>query len=368
MYSGWVRPINVEYWGVSPRWTAAGDRRRFGGFALRQTANVKVAPPHRDKQHDVTVFTLGADLTTWREVKATGSRLVVDIVDSYLHEPKVSIRALGRGLYKSMKGDFSRYVLRYGDLLKEVIENADAVVCASLEQRATLMNLNENVHSIVDCLDELFSLGTDPRPAEGDSKSVETNRLLWEGLAVNLKHFAVISDEINRWPKKENWVLDVATNMNYKVGGVMTRNTNALVRKIPMRVELWPWSLNVLEVLGKNSPVGIIPLNHEDPMAWAKSENKLLGFWALGLPVLVSATPSYSRVASLTSNVLSVVQPDDWAARLSSLEQDLGLLRDEARRGRSYALREAGHASVDAKWRDVFRSINIDWQNHSHHD
>ena len=44
--------------------------------------------------------------------------------------------------------------------------------------------------------------------------------------------------------------------------------------------------------------MSIIPIDSVDKFATLKSENKLLSMWSLGLPVLFSCIPSYSRVAT----------------------------------------------------------------------
>jgi hypothetical protein len=58
-----------------------------------------------------------------------------------------------------------------------------------------------------------------------------------------------------------------------------------------------------------------------DKFAALKPENKLLSMWHLGLPVLFSDTPSYSRLASEANQENACIKEGEWFAALKRFAQ-----------------------------------------------
>jgi len=345
---------------VSKDWCSPGDRRRFAGFAARHAGEINVAGLDGHELCDATVMTLGGDLSRWREFKSSGSALILDMVDSYFDEPKLTAKALGRGIYKSVSGQFSRTVFDFQGLISDVVKNADAVVCASLEQRDRLAEMNPNTYNIVDCMDEVFELRLLNGEVDVFTELPSHRRFLWEGYPENLRHFKILKEAFGNLNEKKEWSLDVVTNSNCRIFGPITMSTRHLLRRVPIESRIHPWSLSLLAKICGESHLGLIPIDPDDRMAFAKSENKLLGFWALGMPVLVSSTPSYSRVANEAGVPSCLVATADWNHRLAELDECYGTLVSEAISGFRYALSKATSVATDADWVRVLRSVGIE--------
>ena len=106
--------------------------------------------------------------------------------------------------------------------------------------------------------------------------------------------------------------------------------------------------------------MGAIPIDSRSPMAWNKSENKLLGMWSLGLPVLVSPTPSYTRVMHEAKLSECLVEDPDWNQRLSDFVNQPESASRIAKIGYDFAKAISNSSVVDKQWKNVFQSVGLD--------
>jgi glycosyltransferase involved in cell wall biosynthesis len=102
-----------------------------------------------------------------------------------------------------------------------------------------------------------------------------------------------------------------------------------------------------------------VPLDFRDKLAWNKSENKLLGLWILGIPVLASPTPSYSRVALEAGVKNCIVNDGDWALALSRVMNNPALRLDNINNGRAYAEQIGSAQATDYGWGKVLESVGL---------
>jgi hypothetical protein len=340
--------LTVAYGGMSSDYSAPGDRRRFAGFALRH--NLKICQLGQDlRKSDVAVLTLGSDISRWKEIKRTHGKLVLDIVDSYIDESSLSPKKHMRGLYKSVSRQISIPHLRYTDLIKRVIANADLVVCASVEQQKRIEILNSNVHVIGDCFDELTMEVYKPR-----ALTLGTN-LLWEGMPDNLGHLKLLPN-VN-----QAFNLTVVTSPlikdRFKLGREIP--TTKFLEDSGISCSLVPWTISNLKQLAATSTLAVIPISSTNSIAWRKSENKLLGLWSLGVPVLASPTPSYTRVSLEASLSNCLVEDTEWGNAVNMMSSNLDLMNQVARQGHRYASVRTASRVLDVLWKKSFESIGI---------
>ncbi len=340
----------IAYGGMTENLSAPGDRRRFSGFADRN--GVLLTSAMSDTQRTrAALLTLGSDLSRWKEMKKTHGVLILDIVDSYLDESRYSLKRLLRGTYKSISGDFQNKRVNYIRLLNEVITNSDAVVCASVEQKLKLEELNANVHAVVDCFEELL------QPLETIRVDVRDGDILWEGFPENLRHFRVLGDaSADVWNQNR---FQIVTNPLMRSKFRTMTSTSKHLRKIGLDHILTPWSIENLKSASDSSVFAVIPISSENELAWNKSENKLLGLWALGIPVLVSATPSYSRVAKDAGLEDCLVSDGEWAEHLTSLRNNSRRRQELSELGLFYARRKVSAQQVDQCWGTVLESVGL---------
>ena len=79
-----------------------------------------------------------------------------------------------------------------------------------------------------------------------------------------------------------------------------------------------PWTLNNVKKYASNSSFAIIPIDTKDKFANLKPENKLLGLWTLGLPVIFSDTPAYKRVATQAGLESNCIESNNWSFALNN--------------------------------------------------
>ena len=104
---------------------------------------------------------------------------------------------------------------------------------------------------------------------------------------------------------------------------------------------------------------GVIPIDVRSPMAWNKSENKLLGMWSLGLPVFTSPTPSYSRVMNEAKLSECLVANIDWNQRLSNFVNQSATSNEIARIGYNFAKTRSSSFALDKLWENLLHSVGI---------
>ncbi len=343
-----MQEISIAYGGMSPNFDAPGDRRRFSGFAERQNL-IFESLTREMKKTDVAILTLGADLSQWKTIKQSHGRIILDIVDSYFDESIFSPKRILRGTYKSLKNDIKKPHLRYTELMRRVVENADAVVCASLEQKKMLEIMNPNIHVINDCFDELI----DDRFQE---RAVPPSKIvMWEGMTDNLKHLELLKIH------ESNLELVVVTSstMRRKRNPFQDSSTIDYLHRHDIQSTLVPWSITNLKAVANKCAASVIPINSSNRVAWGKSENKLLGLWALGIPVLASPTPSYKRVLREALLPECLVGDADWSQQLLKLTNDPEAASRIARQGYDFASIRVRGEYVDKLWRQSLISVGI---------
>jgi hypothetical protein len=343
-----VDQLEVAYGAMSFDLQAPGDRRRFAGFAVRNNLKISFLEKNTPKT-DVAVLTLGSDISRWKEIKREHGKLVLDVVDSYIDEAAWTPKRLFRGLYKSVSGQLSIPHLRYTELLERVMANADLVVCASLEQKERFKGLNDNVHVIGDCFDELAIDRVEPYVG------VKPFDLFWEGMPDNLVHLKLLNQ------RKNDFNLTVVTSPTTRRRMIPNKEqpTRKLVDYLGVTCSIVPWSVPNLRDVASNSKLAVIPISYENPVAWRKSENKLLGLWSMGVPVLASPTPSYARIIEEASLSECLVKDSDWGEVINEISTDQEKLNQIAVLGHRFAVARTNGIALDKLWKASFASIGL---------
>ena len=95
------------------------DRRRFPFYAERRGIHFELADPSRD--YDLVVVTPRADLGAWSRYRPGRSKLVFDIVDSYLAIPRTNLKAILRGPAKFAAGEARHPFFSYRRALEQML-------------------------------------------------------------------------------------------------------------------------------------------------------------------------------------------------------------------------------------------------------
>ena len=96
-----------------------------------------------------------------------------------------------------------------------------------------------------------------------------------------------------------------------------------------------------------------------DPFAKGKPENKLLLFWRMGLPAVVSATPSYSSTMCAAGLDDAVNDDEGWLEKLASFMQDESLRERAALLGKLHVDGQYSASDLLACWDRMFESLGF---------
>jgi glycosyltransferase involved in cell wall biosynthesis len=343
--------MRVGYVPYSRDLSAPGDRRRFVFYAQKRGIEFEIADPA--KTYDVVVVTPRTDLARWREHGAGRSKLVFDIVDSYLALPRADPKALLRGPAKFVAGESRSPFFSWRRAVERILERADAATCATPEQAAAIRPFCPNVHAILDAHSEISSVVKD------DYASSSPFKLVWEGLGENAHWFSEIRRPLAAVARERPLELHLVTAPEFRQISqrFWRRDTRRVVSRLVDNVRLHPWSRELLPRVATACDLAVIPLPLDRPFERGKPESKLISFWRMGLPVLASATPAYARVMTSAGQDLLCAGAEDWVAALERMIDD-GEARERAGRGgRAYAEREYSDERLLAAWDRVFASL-----------
>jgi glycosyltransferase involved in cell wall biosynthesis len=330
---------------------APGDRRRFVAWARARGVEFELVD--RPKAGiDVAVVCTVADLPRWRHAPP-GMKVVYDITDDYLGLPETGLKNRARGVAKFLAGELSRPTLRYRQIMVEMCKRADVVVCTSEDQRHNVEELagSCDVRIILDCYDpEIAGLKRDYSASAGP-------RLAWEGLAVNVGTLALLREPLAQLPPELRPTVHIATQpVFHRYARRFGRCSAQAVaeRALPdVSIVLHPWDRFDAAHIVAACDVAVIPLPLDDSFARSKSAQKLVSWWAMGMPVVTSATPAYSqamRAAGLNTACRTI---DDWGHALGTLLADEAARRAAGEAGRTYVERHASREIMLSRWDEV---------------
>jgi hypothetical protein len=328
---------------------APGDRRRFVAWARARGAPFEVVDePAADL--DAVVVAMAADLVRWRHAPH-GTRVIYDVTDDYLALPTRGLKNRARGVAKFLSGELSRPTLRFHDLMADMCRRADAVVCTSEDQVEHVIEVtgNRNVSLILDCYEEQ-EVG-----AKRDYARAAPPRIAWEGLPFNVGTLAVVRDALHRLPRELRPSVHVVTPTTFRpYARRFGKRSSATVaaRALPgIAIEVHEWRREIVGDVVASCDVAIIPLPPEDRFAMSKSAQKLVSLWAMGMPVVTTATRAYvdaMRQAGLDH--LACRTTDDWVTALTLLLSDQDARQAAAQRGAAYVEHHASRELMLQRW------------------
>ncbi len=346
------RPLRIGYSTLRDDPSGPGDRRRFLSYATRRGLAYEVARP--SEHYDVVVSSMGGDLSVWSGLPRT-TKFVLDMVDSYLAEPGVHLRAAFRGLFKYAFGHTRRLHLDYRRLIEASCRRADAVICTTEEQRRSILEFCPNVHVILDFQSEVA------RRVKRDYARGEEFHLVWEGLGQNVLTFREFASVFRQLSARHRVALHLVTDLSYPRGSTSywMRPTRDLVRHLfgNDRVYLHEWNADLLSVVCTACDMAVVPIPLDAPFMRGKPENKLVLFWRMALPVVTSATPAYERAMQGAGLAMTCRTPKEWVAMLERYMDDEAARAEAGQRGLAYAGEVYSEASLVRKWDEVFDSI-----------
>lgn len=330
-----------------------GDRRRLVVWANSKKLQLNLSDPLKS---DVLVLSCGSNFNYW--IKKAECPVIIDLIDGYLGEKSFWLKDFGRNVIRSFNGTSNLRYLTFTRALKIACRSSDAVIVSTPEQGETIKLLNERIYSILDDHSELGNGPIKINPYIANSKVRDL--IFWEGFGYTLKHFKLISSELDEFLYSNNYRLCLVTNLTFaRWGGYIGKiSTDDLVRKwFPKsfdKIIVVNWSIENLIRYANKSRFAVIPIDTSDTFANLKPENKLLGLWYLNLPVIFSDTPAYRRVASHANLNFAISKKDGWAKAFASSENICN--ENYLILAKNYLENHHNQSILIKKWENVIRS------------
>ena len=220
LYQDWLFSLLGGYAG-------AGGSEAILFYARKRNISYEVADP--DKRYDLLIIAYGGatDVSRWLRYKKAKTRIVFDMVDSYLTKSSTSRKTIGRGMAKFVVRQNRYLIVHYKEALREMCRRSNSVVCSTEEQRADILKLCPVVHNILD-----FH-SAEAKAVKIEFESGSSFQFIWEGLPGNVCTFEECADRSIESFKEHVGKLHIITDPTfgaYLGGRVGKRDTETYAR------------------------------------------------------------------------------------------------------------------------------------------
>lgn len=342
--------LRVAYVPLSPDFKHPGDCRRFSRWAAARGIPVEIADPTED--YDLVVISQGADLSVWCEYSRPRAKVVYDFTDSYLAVSRRDPTGMLRGLAKFVTRQ-SRYLrLDHWKAIEDMCRRSDAVVCVTEEQKDDISRHCKNVHIVLDIHNMYVG-------AKKSYRSGDVFNLVWEGYPENVQAFYQLRDALREIDAKQPLALHLVTRWEFGryMGKYLKRRTSDIARDILPRSYIYEWNDQLCSPIIEACDMALLPIDLDTPLTKGKPENKLLIFWRMGMPTLVSASPALERTMQRAELPMSCRNARDWRETLNRYVFDEAARADAGRRGKEFAEANFSEEKLLGQWDGVFESV-----------
>jgi len=352
---GKLNNFHIGYAPYSADFLSPGDRRRFVYYAKNRGINFEIAKP--ENEYDIVYITHGADITLWSKYDKSKAIVIYEIIDSYLATPGLSFFGLFRGVMKYFSGQYKYCVFNYKKSIELMCRRADVVICSTKEQQDFIRQYCDNVYIILD----FKTMYCNYKKVEQSQPTSSVLNIAWEGVPHNIKSFSVIREALSILSKQYQINLHLITALKYKqyMNKYITKHTvNEVKKHIDINnVHLYEWNELTVSLISSACDFAVIPINSNDPMDKGRPEDKLLIFWLMGLPTVVSETPAHLRAMSGAGLSMSCRSINDWVIAIRNIADNESNRNQAAKKGFIYASRVNSEEKILSLWDNMFSSI-----------
>jgi len=332
-----------------------GDRWRFCYYAKRRGITFEVFDARHE--YDLIIVTAGVDLTAWSCYPRGRAKIVFDVIDPYLTSERRDLRNAFGSIAKFLLRHYRHFSLTESRAVERMCRRADAVIGSTVEQKERIVRWCPNVHVILDVHSE------DVLCRKTQYGAGEPFKFVWQGLGWSLPTLKVLSAPLSRLASRRMFEVHVITALEfgqYLGGRFGKRRAADVAQGLAPNVVLHQWDSATFARIATDCDLALVPLPLKHWSYPLKPENRLLLFWRLGLPAVVSATPAHVRVMQQAGTPeLACRTPQEWEAVLERCMDDAGMRAGAARSGYEYVLREESEAALLARWDAVLESVLV---------
>jgi glycosyltransferase involved in cell wall biosynthesis len=330
--------------------TQPGNRRRFPYFAKRKNVAFEIADPQKD--YDIVLINGQANLSKWLiyKKKHPNTKFIFEMTDSVIF-PADIFRTLFKGLGRYLLGRETSLYFDYKTPVKKWLKLADLVICSSREVKQRILKYNENIIISLDYLESEY------RFLKKEYTTGKKLKLVWEGLGVSLHHllsFKEVFKKINSFCE-----LHIITSEKFPGwGNLSIRHVNSILKQLPINTIFHPWDINTKDQILSDCDLGIIPLTKKNSFAWHKPANKLVSFWFIGLPVIVSDTPAYMDMMDDAGEAYYCDNPAEWISKIKEFKAlSSGEKKLLSEKNHHYVEQHYSNEELDKVWLEIFRKM-----------
>lgn len=277
------------------------DRRRYVPFLTRLGSDYEIA--EYDKSYDILYLSLSCDLNMWAHYRRMNeeTRIIFDLSDNYLKGGPV--QSLIRSVGHYVTGRTDSFKLDYRVTIKNILNVADVICVGSVEQKTFIENYtNGEVLVVRDSFEEFGNPSMIHSNYHASSNEIN---ICWEGFSHSITPtIKFIKDFVSQLERSFGKVINIYFITDRKsckyFGRYLCEDLESILERefrltSKVNAVFLDWSVKNMIFVANNCHFSIIPICGNE-IARSKPENKLLLFWYLGLPVIASNIPSYSRV------------------------------------------------------------------------
>lgn len=346
-----LNKFRIGYVPCSRKLDFPGDKLSFCHYANKRNIKFEIADPSKD--YDLVIITERGDKSIWSRYRKGSSKIVYVLMDSYLAIPWYDPKGALRGLAKYISRE-SRYPqLNYWNAIKGMCQRSDAVICSTEEQRHYIIKFCKNVHVVLDFTHSVV------RKVKVDYSSGDVFNFVWAGLPCNIGALFEVRDVLRQLKQKYKIALHIVTNLKYYkyLGKYWPQSAVKATRRLFDNVHLYEWDDMTCATIITGCDLALIPLPINNSFAIGKPENKLLLFWRMGMPTVVSATPAYLRAMQRCGLPMVCRTKSDWLEILEKYMKDKDARAEAGEHGRAFAEKYYNEEKILSQWDDVFKSI-----------
>lgn len=340
----------------APDFAHPADRRRYVPYFRKRGIRYETAD--FDKTYDAVYVSIAANLGLWsrykaaQQTKGNASRVIFDLSDDLLSDTPA--RDLMRGAYYYLTGRNTSFDLSYKSAVRRMVAASDVVMCGSDEQKAALDRLHPNVVVVRDFfLDDIRARKTSLALRRSGELHV-----MWEGLSHgNIEIFRMLRRVLDG-VRGHQVHAHVVTDPTYcRVGSsYFCEPTARLLGRTfhgsGVRLHVHDWTPENFSATAAACDIAVIPVP-ANPVMRRKPENKLLLLWQVGLPVVTSDTPSYSRVMRAVGQPFAAATIADWHRMLPALADDPKLRENYMTEANRYLDATCSERAIMRTWERV---------------
>ena len=183
--------------------------------------------------------------------------------------------------------------------------------------------------------------------------------MLWEGQGGNIISLKRISHILSFYIKRNQINLHIVSDPKFiKISGTnVYGNTKNIIYKImgfKKNIFFYDWSVSNLKKVSQKCDFGIIPMfNYNNGMYAHKPANKLHLLWRLGLPSLVSPSPSIKKSVIKSKTNLLCFNDKDWKNNLDNIMMNKKKNLKLKKKVKKYIEKEYSDKKIFSLWNKV---------------